>query len=66
MQNNPAKTKVLLIILKKYRTSSEGLSIVLKPTANTKNRMNMGASDELFVAVTDSERTNFTVIDFVG
>ena len=26
----------------------------------------MGASDELFVAVTDSERTNFTVIDFVG
>ena len=26
----------------------------------------LGASDELFVAVTDSERTNFTVIDFVG
>ena len=24
------------------------------------------SSDELFVAVTDSERTNFTVIDFVG
>lgn len=45
MQNKPAKRNVLLIILKKYKTSSEGFSVVFKTTARTKKIMNTGKTD---------------------